>query len=88
VFIEPPCMTELEHRLRGRGTETEDKIQKRMENAKWEVECKDEPGLFDHQIVNDDLEVAYAALKGHLAGPIGKAREMDVSDHLSKGSGQ
>ncbi|KAJ1478508.1 P-loop containing nucleoside triphosphate hydrolase protein [Baffinella frigidus] len=72
VFIVPPCMEELEARLRGRGTETEDKILKRMENAKGEVREKDEPGLFDHQIVNDDIDEAYAKLRTLLTGCISK----------------
>ncbi|EKX52972.1 hypothetical protein GUITHDRAFT_92151 [Guillardia theta CCMP2712] len=64
VFVVPPSVEELERRLRGRGTETEDKILKRLANAKSELEAKDEPGLFDHQIVNDDIEKAYTELKG------------------------
>lgn len=36
VFILPPSFEELEHRLRGRGTETEDRIEARLETAKRE----------------------------------------------------
>ena len=39
VFISPPSFEELERRLRGRGTETEDKILKRLKNAKGEVDA-------------------------------------------------
>uniref|UniRef100_A0A7S4N112 UMP-CMP kinase n=1 Tax=Guillardia theta TaxID=55529 RepID=A0A7S4N112_GUITH len=63
VFIAPPSMEDLESRLRGRGTETEEKILKRLEGAKAEMEAKDEPGLFDHQVVNDNLDNAYQKLK-------------------------
>lgn len=38
VFVAPPSMEELERRLRGRGTETEDKILKRLHNAKAEMD--------------------------------------------------
>ncbi len=55
IFIEPPSMEELERRLRGRGTETEDRIRLRMETATWELEQR---AWFDHVIVNDDLERA------------------------------
>jgi guanylate kinase len=55
IFIEPPSMGELERRLRGRGTETEDRIRVRMDTAAWEMEQRD---WFDHVVVNDELERA------------------------------
>ena len=55
IFVEPPSMEELERRLRGRGTETEDRIRLRLETAGWELEQRE---WFDHAIVNDDLERA------------------------------
>eukprot|EP00291_Cryptomonas_curvata_P017685 CAMPEP_0172170112 /NCGR_PEP_ID=MMETSP1050-20130122/11083_1 /TAXON_ID=233186 /ORGANISM="Cryptomonas curvata, Strain CCAP979/52" /LENGTH=190 /DNA_ID=CAMNT_0012841251 /DNA_START=35 /DNA_END=604 /DNA_ORIENTATION=- len=42
VFISPPSFEELERRLRGRGTETEDKIVKRLAGAKAELAARDE----------------------------------------------
>jgi len=55
IFIAPPSMDELERRLRGRGTETEDRIRLRLETAAWELEQVD---WFDHAVVNDDLQRA------------------------------
>lgn len=55
IFVEPPSMDELERRLRGRGTETEDRIRLRLETAAWELEQRD---WFDHVVVNDDLDRA------------------------------
>ena len=55
IFVEPPSMEELERRLRGRGTETEDRIRLRLETADWELEQRD---WFDHVVVNDELERA------------------------------
>jgi len=52
VFIAPPDMTELGRRLRGRGTETEEKIAIRLENAKQEMQ---QAKLYDYWIVNDSL---------------------------------
>ena len=63
IFVAPPSFEELERRLRGRGTETEDKIQTRLKNAKGEMDYMDKPGFFDLIIVNDDLEKAYANFK-------------------------
>lgn len=55
VFIAPPSLDELERRLRGRATDAEEVIQKRMMNAAREM---DQRGLYAHQIVNDNLEQA------------------------------
>lgn len=55
VFIAPPSMEELEKRLRGRGTDSEETIQKRMRNAAGEMARKVE---FDRIVVNDDFERA------------------------------
>lgn len=63
VFVAPPSLKELEQRLRGRGTEKEEAIQTRLGNAQKEIDAKDEKGLFDCVIVNDELEKAYGELK-------------------------
>jgi guanylate kinase len=55
IFILPPSMEELENRLRGRGTETEEKIAKRLEQAKAEIK---RAGEFEYIITNDDLDKA------------------------------
>ena len=55
VFVVPPSLEELERRLRGRGTEDESVIQKRMDAAVAELSHKDE---YDKQLVNDDLDRA------------------------------
>ncbi|XP_077214144.1 guanylate kinase 2-like isoform X2 [Tasmannia lanceolata] len=67
IFICPPSFEELEKRLRARGTETEEQVQKRLRNAKAEIEQGKSSGLFDHILVNDDLETCYANLKKILA---------------------
>lgn len=53
VFIAPPSEEELERRLRGRGTEKEEAIQKRLRQAKVELEYSKIPGMHDKIIVND-----------------------------------
>jgi guanylate kinase len=59
IFINPPSIEDLEIRLRGRGTDSEATIEKRLSNAQEEM---DQSGLYMHQIVNDDLDVAYRRL--------------------------
>jgi len=53
VFIMPPDLEELEHRLRGRGDTPEDQIAMRLERAVWEM---DQRNWYDHVVVNDDAE--------------------------------
>lgn len=61
-FIQPPDVQTLEQRLRGRGTDSEDSIQKRLAQAKNEIEyCKTE-GKDDKVVVNDDLDRAFKEL--------------------------
>ena len=65
VFISPPKpeLETLEKRLRGRGTEKEESIQKRLEQAKLEMEYSKTEGVHDLIIENDDLETAYKELE-------------------------
>ncbi|KAL8036916.1 hypothetical protein ABFX02_11G007500 [Erythranthe guttata] len=63
IFICPPSFEELEKRLRLRGTETEEQIQKRLRNAKAEIEQGNSSGLFDHILVNNNLQTCYENLK-------------------------
>ncbi|MBQ4115006.1 guanylate kinase [bacterium] len=60
IFISPPSFEELEARLRGRHTETEEAIQKRLESTKYELENAKK---FDYQVVNDDVERAVSELE-------------------------
>lgn len=59
IFVAPPSLEVLEERLRGRGTESEDKIQKRLGNATKEMEYMKRPDFFDAVIVNENLEKAH-----------------------------
>ena len=55
VFILPPSLAELERRLRKRGTETEEKIIARTEQARREIELAEN---YDYLIVNGELSAA------------------------------
>jgi guanylate kinase len=67
VFIAPPEMSVLEQRLRGRGTETEESIAKRVGGAQKEIMSATATS-WDAWIVNDDLDKAYAQLKALVTG--------------------
>jgi guanylate kinase len=58
LFIAPPSLETLEARLRGRGTESPEALQRRIGNAKYELEYGLQEGNFDAIVVNDDLELA------------------------------
>ena len=51
----PPSFEELERRLRGRGTDSEETIAKRVAKAEFELSKAVE---FDHVVINDDLDTA------------------------------
>jgi guanylate kinase len=55
IFVDAPSLEELERRLRGRGTETEEAIRLRLQTAAWELEQRP---WFDHVVVNDELQRA------------------------------
>ena len=59
LFLSPPSLNVLEKRLRGRGTDDEDSIRKRLEQAEKEIDFAKEEGAHDRIIVNDDLDRAY-----------------------------
>lgn len=85
VFVEPPSAEELERRLRGRGTESEESLRTRMSNAHRELEAS-KSIRFDARIVNDDLDRAYAELRGvvqpeRLACAAKRVRELERSGY-------
>lgn len=55
IFIMPPSLEILRQRLYARGTETPQKIEKRLEMAKKEIERADE---FDYKVINNDIKTA------------------------------
>jgi guanylate kinase len=65
VFLSPPSWEVLEQRLRGRGTEPDDVVARRLETAKTEMDAREE---FDDVVVNDELEAAVDKLVSLLVG--------------------
>jgi guanylate kinase len=80
IFILPPSMTELERRLRGRGTDPEDVIQRRVAAAQGEMR---HVGEFEFVIINNDLQEALkdllaAVRASRLRFPAQRARHPDA----------
>jgi len=55
IFVRPGSIEELERRLRGRGSETEEAIQRRLQQANQELSLADR---YDYQVVNDEVDRA------------------------------
>lgn len=68
IFILPPSMDSLERRLRRRGTEDEETIQKRLKAAEEEMKYKDK---YKYNVVNGDLDVAVSEILDILHKEIG-----------------
>ncbi len=60
IFVMPPSVEELEHRLRNRSTDSEETIRKRLEKARYELSYAPQ---FDYVLINDKLEVAQEEVK-------------------------
>jgi guanylate kinase len=78
VFVMPPSLEELERRLRGRGTESEDSIRRRMARAAEEIAAVEKgtwagSRQFDYVIVNDNISRA----ADELVRIVQRAREQD-----------
>jgi len=61
-FILPPSEEELLRRLKARGREDEDSIQRRFREAKREIKLAEESGAYEYFIINDSLEFAIAEI--------------------------
>jgi len=66
VFIKPPSLEHLRARLTARATDTPEAIERRLTRAAVEMEYGAKAGMFDHVVVNDQLEQAYASLKAFI----------------------
>jgi len=60
VFLLPPSIEELEHRLRSRGTDSDEVIRARMDRARAEISHWD---AYDYVVINDDIEACFEKVK-------------------------
>nr|MCR5656462.1 guanylate kinase [Butyrivibrio sp.] len=82
LFVTPPSIEELEKRLRGRGTETEEVIHGRMLRAKEEGQGIDE---YDNIVINDDLDTCVDTMHGIIqAAHYTPARNADFIKEIQK----
>lgn len=78
IFVKPPSIAVLEERLRGRQTDSEEAIQKRLTTAIKEMEYINDETSSNSTfiVVNEDKEVTYEQIKGILSTDIVKLRDI------------
>jgi guanylate kinase len=81
LLVVPPSLDELERRLRGRGTDSEESIQKRLRGAARELAYRNREGFWDKIIENNNVERAYAEFKSTILGLVSDSHvpESEVS---------
>ncbi|MCX6338503.1 MAG: guanylate kinase [Candidatus Aureabacteria bacterium] len=83
VYIMAPSMKELEKRLRGRKTDSEEVIRKRLSLAREEMGYA---GRYDYVVVNDDLQAAFEGLKAIiLVEQLRVARNVEEIEKITRG---
>jgi guanylate kinase len=73
IFILPPSMSRLEERLRGRGTDSEERIRIRLENARREIGLAHE---YDYAVVNDEWDAAARKVEAILTAEMCRASRL------------
>lgn len=76
IFIAPPSISILKKRLEARGSESQESIEMRLSWAAKEIETSKN---YDYLVVNDDLEIAYSALKSILVAEEHRSSRWDIS---------
>lgn len=69
IFVQPPSVDVLHRRLRGRSTESEEKIATRIAKAEYEMSFSPQ---FDVILVNDKLDIAFAEAEAIVTGFLGR----------------
>src|SRR5262245_58665371 len=81
LFILPPSMSELKSRLRRRAEDTEEVIDRRLENARHEIEHWRD---YDYVVVNSDLDRAFGEVRAIVAAErLRRDRSLGLFDFVS-----
>jgi len=81
IFIAPPSLVELERRLRGRGTENEEKVRLRLINARTELESSSK---YEYLIVNSDVDEGTNLLQAIILAERSKSHRLPTGDPIEK----
>lgn len=83
IFIAPPSIEELEKRLRGRGTESEEIIKMRLDNAATEMKAAP---AYEYLLTNDDLEEAVQLLSAIIMAERARAHRQPSGKSIDRGN--
>lgn len=75
IFILPPSIEELKNRIRGRGSETEETMARRLGAALQEISCIDQ---YDYRVINEDLQVAIDRVRAIITAEQCKLNDEEV----------
>lgn len=81
IFISPPDLAELEKRLRGRGTESEDVIQLRLKNSAVEMRAA---GEYEYLVINEKIDEAAQLLAAIIMAERARAHRLPSGKPISK----
>ncbi len=81
IFISPPNLAELERRLRGRGTESEETVKVRLKNAAIEMQAA---AAYEYLIINDDIDEAANLLKSIILAERARAHRLPSGKPISE----
>jgi guanylate kinase len=74
ILISPPSLEVLEQRLRKRGTDTEDAIRLRLDNARRELDFAHSLGKYEYEVINDDFDRSLEELTQIFEKEMGRSR--------------
>ena len=81
IFILPPSLSELKARIRGRGSETEETMARRLGEALNEIRCVDR---YDYRVINEDLDVAIDRVRAIITAEQCKINDDEVERIVSR----
>lgn len=81
IFILPPSLTELKNRIKGRGSETEETMARRLGEALNEIRCIDK---YDYRVINEELDVAIDRVRAIITAKQCKINDEEVKRIVDK----
>ena len=81
IFILPPSIEELKNRIKGRGSETEETMARRLGAALKEISCIDK---YDYRVINEELQVAISRVRAIIMAEQCKLNDEEVDNIVNR----
>ncbi len=81
IFILPPSIEELKNRIKGRGSETEESMARRLGTALQEISAIDQ---YDYRVINGDLDVAINRVRSIITAEQCKLNDVEVGKIINR----